>query len=325
MHWDCEYCETRKLLGKSHRHCPKCGAPQDPARRYFPAEDEKVAVEDHVYQGADRVCESCDTPNAAAAAFCVNCGAPTEGGAEVRRVTADGTSPTPHAAHAVPPAPLALPASPGSSRGCLGLAAGALATLAMVVTSFCWTRAEAFRVSGHAWERRIEVEQFRTVQESGWRDAVPSDARDLSCSSRQRETRQVPDGESCETVNVDDGDGTFHQEQSCATSYRTEPVYDEHCDWRADRWRSEAALVERGEDRQPRWPATGFPGCRDLGCRREASRSAVYTLILSGDDGQIRSCAVEESLWTGAGPGTRLRGRVRVVTGGVACGTLAPE
>ena len=59
MLWDCAYCATPKLLGKSHRHCPKCGAPQDPERRYFPADSEKVAVEDHVPVGglAGAVCE----------------------------------------------------------------------------------------------------------------------------------------------------------------------------------------------------------------------------------------------------------------------------
>jgi hypothetical protein len=34
MLWDCGYCATRALLGKSHRFCPSCGAPQDPIERY---------------------------------------------------------------------------------------------------------------------------------------------------------------------------------------------------------------------------------------------------------------------------------------------------
>ncbi len=36
MLWDCKYCGQRKNLGLSHRHCPNCGAPQDPAARYYP-------------------------------------------------------------------------------------------------------------------------------------------------------------------------------------------------------------------------------------------------------------------------------------------------
>ena len=64
MFWDCASCGTSRLLGKSHRHCPACGAPQDPARRYFPAESEKVAVHDHRFVGVDRVCSACETANA---------------------------------------------------------------------------------------------------------------------------------------------------------------------------------------------------------------------------------------------------------------------
>ena len=41
MFWDCEYCGSSKLLGITHRHCPNCGAPQDPEKRYFPPDEEK--------------------------------------------------------------------------------------------------------------------------------------------------------------------------------------------------------------------------------------------------------------------------------------------
>ena len=45
MLWDCKFCGTQKLLGVTHRHCPNCGAAQDPERRYFPAEADMVALE----------------------------------------------------------------------------------------------------------------------------------------------------------------------------------------------------------------------------------------------------------------------------------------
>jgi hypothetical protein len=319
MLWDCAYCATPKLLGKSHRHCPKCGAPQDPERRYFPADSEKVAVEDHVYQGADRVCEACDTANAAAAIFCVNCGAPTGGARDVSRVG----SPAPERPRGLAAVSAAAPRR--RRRGCLALAGGAGAAIAGLIVSFCWTRAETFRVTGHAWEHRIAVERLQTVSESGWREAVPRDAREVSCSRRERETRQIPDGETCETVNVDDGDGTFHQEQRCQTSYRSESVYDEHCDWRADRWKAEADRVARGDDRSPRWPETGFPSCQQLGCQREAGRSTRYLLRLTGEEGQQESCPVPEPRWRVVDAGTRLQLRVRVVTGGLDCGSLQAE
>jgi len=318
MLWDCEYCGTRKLLGKSHRHCPKCGAPQDPKRRYFPDDSEKVAVEDHVYHGADRVCDACQTANSAAAAFCVNCGAPTEGATEVARVGAPKPEP------ALPA--LASPAAPPRRRrGCLGCAAAAMTAAMALLVSFCWTRAETFHVTGHSWEHRISVERLQTVDESGWRDAVPGDARGVSCSRQLRETRQIPDGQTCDTVNVDDGDGTFHQEQSCQTTYRSEEVYDDHCSWRADRWVKQDDRVARGDDRSPRWPATGFQSCQALGCQREAGRTASYLLQLAGGDGRAESCPVPEPLWRASDEGAALEARVLVVTGGIVCGSLGAE
>ena len=87
MLWDCPACDTPKLLGLTHRHCPACGSPQDPASRYFPPEGEEIAVEDHQYAGADRVCGACDTPSAAIAEFCGGCGSPMDDAKEARRRT----------------------------------------------------------------------------------------------------------------------------------------------------------------------------------------------------------------------------------------------
>ena len=80
MMWDCEYCNTPKLLGKTHRFCPNCGAPQNPEKRYFPPENEKVAVEDHQFVGADLHCPACSFANSRTANNCGNCGSPLAGG-----------------------------------------------------------------------------------------------------------------------------------------------------------------------------------------------------------------------------------------------------
>ena len=52
MLWDCKFCGQKKLLGLTHRFCAGCGAPQDPAARYFPADHEKVAVKDSPFVGS---------------------------------------------------------------------------------------------------------------------------------------------------------------------------------------------------------------------------------------------------------------------------------
>src|SRR5262249_8914882 len=86
MLWDCDHCETKGLLGKSQRHCPECGAKQNPDKRYFPEEGKAQRVDGHKYEGADRQCSSCNAAISAAAKNCTNCGAPQDGWKEVRGV-----------------------------------------------------------------------------------------------------------------------------------------------------------------------------------------------------------------------------------------------
>jgi len=87
MCWDCKFCGQKKLLGLTHRFCAGCGAPQDPASRYFPPENEKVAVKDNPFVGADVSCPACKQPMSRAAKCCTNCGSPIDKGAEVARRT----------------------------------------------------------------------------------------------------------------------------------------------------------------------------------------------------------------------------------------------
>jgi uncharacterized membrane protein YvbJ len=86
MLWDCEFCGTKGLLGKSQRHCPECGAKQDADKRYFPKEGDEIAVTGHKYEGTDRYCPACNNPQGAAGKNCANCGSPMDGSAEVKRV-----------------------------------------------------------------------------------------------------------------------------------------------------------------------------------------------------------------------------------------------
>src|SRR5688572_26936927 len=79
MLWDCEFCETKGLLGKSQRHCPECGGKQNPDKRYFPPPDREIRIDGHKYEGADFVCPSCQAAVGAAAKNCTNCGSPLDG------------------------------------------------------------------------------------------------------------------------------------------------------------------------------------------------------------------------------------------------------
>ena len=161
MFWDCAFCGTTRLLGKTHRFCANCGAPQDPAARYFPAEADKVAVEDHVYVGADRICANCSTPGSAAARHCTACGSPLgDDDATVALVS------EPH-----PPAPAAPRRT--ARRPIVAVVVVALNGL---LTVLLWKEEQVLTVSGHEWQRSVEVERLSAVRDGAWCDQVPSRA-----------------------------------------------------------------------------------------------------------------------------------------------------
>jgi predicted RNA-binding Zn-ribbon protein involved in translation (DUF1610 family) len=314
MLWDCAYCGTRKLLGKTHRFCPKCGAPQDPTRRYFPAEDEKVAVEDHVFVGADRLCPACGSAMSARAAHCTQCGSPLEG------ATAVGLVGEPTLA---PPPP--RPASPPNWRRRFVVLGVLAAVVGLIVLLTSKKQAEA-RVAGHTWERTIAVESFAPRSESAWCDSLPADAYRVSRSREVRSHRQIPDGEECSTRRVDNGDGTFREVLDCKTRYRSEPVYDDRCHFTVNRWSvaRKVKAVGAGLAAAPHWPELTLRAGTCLGCEREGERGEVYRVQLQTTAGKALDCAVSEARWREMAEGSRWTVKVGLVTGSPACDSLRP-
>lgn len=326
MLWDCPGCGSAGLLGLTHRHCPSCGAPQDPSRRYFPSDEQKVAVEDHRFVGVDWRCPACDTANAAIAAFCGGCGGPMDGARAVgvraeqtaaaggfeadsavkARTEAEAARMAERAARGAAPV-----ASPGAQSGSRGRVLGVVAAVALVCGLLGWllfAKTEAtVQVSGHRWERVVVVEQFATISDSAWRDALPADARNTACREEQRSTRRVPDGETCTDVRRDNGDGTFSVSQQCETTYREEPVYDTRCTFDADRWTT--GRSERADGNSltpaPAWPEVVIRAGSGLGAEREASRRESYTARFVDPEGRELTCTMPEVRWAALAVGSR--------------------
>ncbi|MEZ4321939.1 MAG: zinc ribbon domain-containing protein [Myxococcota bacterium] len=339
MFWDCKYCDTAKLLGKTHRHCPECGAPQDPDSRYFPPEDEKVAVEDHQFVGADLRCPSCDTPNSAAAHYCTNCGNVLEEGSAVStkgEVDAGAQSGTRKPAKPAPP-PEPEPESSGRAgaaagmgllgMGCTALIVGVFALFLVVcLLNVFWTSDADLTVKGHSWTRSIEIEKLQTSKEDDWCDKMPASATNVQRSEKERKTRKVKDGETCKTKNVDNGDGTFKTKQECTPKYRDEPVMEPWCRWDEEKWKTHDTKRTSGEglDSTPEWPTVKVDGCKTLGCTREGSRTERYEVALVEADGTAQTCSVPASKWKSMAVGSSWTGSKKMLTGSLTCSDLAP-
>ena len=323
MLWDCSQCNTTGLLGDTHRHCPTCGAAQDPTKRYFPKPGEEVEARNHKYVGVDWSCAYCSTPNSAACAHCTNCGAGQ-----------DGTKPVAIVVDAAAPAPLAAPAPAAKGSGVMRWV---LALVALVVVAlgflFTSTHEETATVAGKNWQREIQVEKFGPVSDSAWCDSLPGDAYGVSQSREQRSTRSIPDGQTCHDERIDKGDGTFVKRRECTPRYREEAVYDNRCRYQVNRWRS-YRTVKTGPQTAavPMWPALGSLGnggntgtrnglaANAIGAERAGQRSESYVLQLQSG-GKTFSCNVPESVWTKYEQGTAATVKIRI-TGGVDCSSL---
>lgn len=303
MLWDCDYCETKGLLGKSQRHCPNCGGKQNPDKRYFPKEGEKTRVDGHKFVGSDRTCPACQTPMSAAATHCSNCGASLDGAAEVKGV--------------------ATPVKPKPKRRLwlILLVVGAIALLIFAIWYFFIRTKEAkLTVTQHRWERAIGIDEYNDQQDEAWRNEVPSDARMVTCFQAERSSRQVQDGETCRIEKVDKKDGTFEEVKKCNPKYRSEPVYDDKCRFTVRRWKQIDSVKLTGAGLAPAWPTQNVPpatAAETLGARRAGKRTE--TLIL--DFGK-QSCEVSDGVWRKYVDNTAYEVEVRARSNEIVCKSL---
>ena len=317
MLWDCPSCKTQGLLGKSQRHCPACGQAQNPGKRYFPEPGHEVEAQGHTFVGADWSCAYCDSPNAAAASFCSNCGASKDGTKTVTAI-ADPLDVT----QQLPPEEVKP-----SRRWWYAIIFAAFVLIAGIVGLFASKKEIVTHVTQTQWQRSIEVERFTAVSDSAWCEAMPSSAYAVSHGQEIRSHRQVADGQVCKEKRVDKADGTFVKRKECSTKYREEPVYDDKCHYMIDRWHVARTLKTGGDASQlPAWPTTetirrasqSLTG--RLGDERLGQRHEDYAVTLS-DGSKTWHCNVQEELWTRLKPSTAVAVKVRSI-GGAACDSI---
>ncbi|MBN1681202.1 MAG: zinc ribbon domain-containing protein [Anaerolineae bacterium] len=344
MLWDCKFCGAEKLLGVTHRHCPNCGALQDPAARYMPAEADMVALENHQYVGADRICPACHQPNSAASAFCAECGAdlatgeiaPTQGVRDLgtgiaesdthRDVVLDNFQAEMARVGVLPgrDAPVFLGIRRRNWFIFGGLVLAAL-LIAGIVFALTYRRETSGYVYSMSWERVIDIDDFQPRPGANWDDALPGDAYNLSCVEKQHGTRRVETGSHQECSDVDQGDGSFRRECHTVKDYSQEPVYDDWCSYTVDRWEKTRSVKANGDGKKPSptWPpftlktATGR-----YGQEREGKHHEKYVIVIHESDGDEYSCDYDSlETWDSFDIETRVTIELNVM-GNAVCSTL---
>lgn len=341
MQWDCKFCGTQKLLGKTHRFCPNCGGQQDPSWRYFPSDEEKVAVQDHVYVGADIICPACQSLNAGSAEFCGNCGSPLTDAARAKtgsdRQTAEGATLAgenlSERQKAEQQAQLATLTGKNQSSGgglpikWLLIGGVVIAVIIGLIAVFTAARPGSAFVTDHRWERVINIQSLQAVPGSADCDSVPVGAYSIDRRYEQVGSRSVPDGEVCQRRQVDQGDGTFREERVCETKYREEAVYGYVCSYVVNMWNNSREVTSAGNmSMAPSWPAMSLQAGTNLGSEREApgGRSERYWLVFKGDGDRTFECEVDFELWENTPVEKGFTIDIGRVTNNFRCDTLKP-
>lgn len=343
MFWDCSNCGTQKLLGFSHRHCPNCGATQDETKRYFPSETEQVEVENHIYYGVDWDCQYCSTPNSNKSNNCVNCGASKDGTKDVElvdkkrveikkdntkvknaKVKSENTSFNAYTT-TVENSKIKFSVSNAKSKSFMVLLGLILTMLiGFLIYGFLKVEDHTLTVAEKTWVRTVNIEKYSSVHENSWCSSMPYGAYNVSRYREVSSHRQVADGQICNTQRNDRGDGTYSSERVCENKYRSEPIYEDKCNYIVDRWVFSNSVLAQGNEKQE----IKFPDVRQytqrsgnfIGNTRESSRSESYKVIFSYYDKDIimTQCTFKQEKWGTFNINGKYNGRVRMI-GGLIC------
>jgi hypothetical protein len=234
----------------------------------------------------------------------------------------------------------------------VGLGLGLL-TIIFVLLAIFWTKTVAITVAGHTWQREVRIEDYNPRSKSEWCDTMPSDAYGVSRTQEVRSYKDVPDGETCSMVRVDNGDGTYSERQECTTKYRQEPVYDDKCHFTVDRWEYARSVTAQGGSvaETPYWPevqlrqagvgrvrgkgkqqrkgrkiaAPTIGATPGFGTEREGQRVETYTVHYAGAESEKYTCDFPEAGWRAVPVSSQWDGEASVITGILDCSTLRPH
>ena len=208
--WRCLRCETANL-GR-HLNCLTCGVKRDDEVEFFLEDEAEIITDARVLNqanaGADWICQYCAGNNRALDGRCSSCGnarraADKQLEAETRGVGewSEAAQKTEAArAHAANLQSVKSKQSPGSSwlkfglLGAGGVGACFVALFAVLIYLSTLTYPVDVRVTGLEWERKIAIEQFKTVRETAWEGELPQAARVESQTRAVHHVDKVPSG-----------------------------------------------------------------------------------------------------------------------------------
>ena len=345
--WDCRHCGHKGNLGPETK-CASCGAPRDPDIQFYLPEDadyvQDEAELERAGQGADWNCDHCGADNKASAARCRSCGNPRTGDDSTRQEKEYDPGAVPRSAAEaegklppVPPKPAKARGGRTKTYGCLIVGLVLIGILAFIF----WPRSTTVEVAGHVWERTLEIQNYRPVQEEGW--DVPAGGKRLRSFRAVHHYDQVLDHYENRTRTVkvkvgterykcgkkDMGNGYFkdkyctrpkyenRKENYQEAVYRKEPVYRTKYAFEIHRWTKDRINRAEGLAKPAKWPQ-GPPEGKNW---REGEKTETYYLIVVDKKGKKHQEKTDYKTWEKYNIGdkieasTNLAGAITLKTG----------
>ncbi|HEU4556495.1 MAG TPA: hypothetical protein VFS20_01555, partial [Longimicrobium sp.] len=165
----------------------------------------------------------------------------------------------------------------------------------LLVSFFGWigwsnrTRHVDAQVTAKEWERSVQVEAYRTVQEEDW--SLPQGARQVRSYRAIRDYRRV----------LDHYETRYHTETYQEPIYRREPIWDTKYVYRIKRWVPDTLLREHGDTTAPVWPRT-----EPDDTTRDGEKKQRYVMTFRDGEGDSYTTEVPLEQFTGHRVGERV-------------------
>ncbi len=318
-YWDCSACGTTGISG-SERNCPGCGKPRGDDVEFYMKDVEYLSEEEaaKVSKEADWYCSFCDSLNPASATECQSCGA-SKADSEKNYFDLKHERQEKAAAKQQKIDEKELSAKKAGRKKMFLAIAGALVIIVAAIGILTMPKTSEAAVTGFAWERNIDIEQWQNIEENDW--TLPAEATLLTKKQEVHHydhvldhyetveverSREVLDGYDTQVDYVDMGNGNFEEVETQIPRYRTEyyteyeeqpvyvdePVYKTKYYYTIWKWVPVRTTTTAGSDHEPYWGETNL--AKD---EQEGERYGNYDLIVEGD--KIGECTfrVNEDYW----------------------------
>lgn len=340
--WDCVYCGANKVRGGS-RECPQCGHPRDENIEFYMDDSQNYvldeALAEKARQGPDWVCQFCDCLNSATVSVCESCGSAKDTetkdyfeNLQERQEKREGEG-APQSANDTSESAdnhqSELSSKAKADGGnhfdwgrALKISAAALLVIVLIagMVMLFTPREVSGTVVDMSWSRSVEIEEYKTVRETGW--SIPSGGREVSRSEELHHYNSVISHYETKTRTYtekvldhyeeyvsgyrDLGNGYFEKITSQRPVYRTEtrteiyeepvyiqvPVYETKYVYDIEKWIHQTYKRTSGSDKSPYWS--------DYECKeneRTGAKAETYAITVKDQKGNTKDYTLAFEQW----------------------------